>query len=347
MSPRDVDPVTRFVSFSGGVISVAGLGRDTVVSVIRVPISSLHVVDSPRLAGVNGEHVRALAELGADLPPILVHRATMRVIDGMHRVRAAQLRGDDSIAVRYFDGAEGDAFVLGVWENIAHGLPLTLADRRAAAARILLLYPQWSDRAIAAVAGLSPKTVGALRRRSSSDHGGMRSRVGRDGRVRPVNSGEVRKLASQYVAEHPDTSPREVARSTGVSLRTARDVRGRMNGGQVPTHAGSLSGRRRSGGRRVGVSPRVTLAASAEILRTLRSDPSLRFTESGRALIRVLDAQAGWARDAERVLDNLPTHCMSMVVSAARACADVWREFAEGVEARERDQRSASSGEPV
>jgi hypothetical protein len=120
-----------------------------------------------------------------------------------------------------------------------------------------------------------------------------------------------------------------------------------MNRGQEPTHAASLPARRRSGGRQAAASPRVTLAASAEILRTLRSDPSLRFTENGRALIRVLDAQAAWARDAQRVLDNLPTHCMSMVLNAARACADVWREFVEGVEARERDQRSASSGEPA
>jgi hypothetical protein len=221
MSPQDVDPVTRLVSYSGRTISEADPGRDTAVPATRVPISSIHAADSPRLAGVNSEHVLALAELGADLPPILVHRATMRVIDGMHRIRATQLRGDDTIAVRYFDGAEDDAFMLGVWENIAHGLPLTLADRRAAAARILLLRPQWSDRAIAAAAGLSPKTVGSLRQRSSSDHGATQPRVGRDGRVRPVNSGEVRKLASQYLAEHPDTSPRDVARSTGVSLRHA------------------------------------------------------------------------------------------------------------------------------
>jgi hypothetical protein len=45
---------------------------------------------------------------------------------------------------------------------MAHGLPLTLADRLAAAARIVTACPYWSDRAVAAVAGLSPKTVTAV-----------------------------------------------------------------------------------------------------------------------------------------------------------------------------------------
>jgi hypothetical protein len=35
------------------------------------------------------------------LPPILVHRATNRIIDGMHRLEAAKLRGDETISVRF------------------------------------------------------------------------------------------------------------------------------------------------------------------------------------------------------------------------------------------------------
>lgn len=41
--------------------------------------------------------------------------------------------------------------------NTHHGLPLTRADRKAAAQRILDIHPHWSDRAIAKVTGLSPK----------------------------------------------------------------------------------------------------------------------------------------------------------------------------------------------
>ncbi|RQX33168.1 hypothetical protein DLJ57_19775, partial [Micromonospora chalcea] len=129
-----------------------------------VPVSALLPGDSPRLAGENVEHIRLLAAMH-DLPPILVQRGTMRVIDGMHRLRAAKLRGDETVRVTFFDGDDAAAFLLSVDANIKHGLPLSRADREAAATRILRLYPQWSDRAVAAAAGLSPTTVSGIRRR--------------------------------------------------------------------------------------------------------------------------------------------------------------------------------------
>jgi hypothetical protein len=59
----------------------------------------------------------------------------MRVLDGMHRVRAAILRGDAVIAAVFFDGDADAGFVEAVRANISHGLPLTVADRKAAVAR--------------------------------------------------------------------------------------------------------------------------------------------------------------------------------------------------------------------
>jgi len=320
--------------------SKTGPGANVPELVARVAVNAMHTSDSPRLSGVNDAHVLTLAGAGTDLPPILVHRATMRVIDGMHRIRAAQLRGEDTVEVRYFDGSEDEAFVLGVRQNIAHGLPLTLADRRAAAGRILLLHPHWSDRAIAAAAGLSPKTVGALRRRCSGDHGATQTRTGRDGRVRPVNSTELRKLAGRYLAEHPGSPPTEVAQSTGVSLRTARDLQSRMRRGREPVRAAppTLTIEENS----AGTAPRDSLICAADVLRVLRGDPSLRFTEDGRALIRAFEAQVTLASTAERLMDNLPSHCMSMVLDMAKACADTWRVFAEVIETRERRTRSAA-----
>jgi hypothetical protein len=46
-----------------------------------------------RVEGENHAHARLLAWTPQPLPPILVHRSTMMVIDGMHRLLAAQLRG--------------------------------------------------------------------------------------------------------------------------------------------------------------------------------------------------------------------------------------------------------------
>ncbi|MEV0372122.1 hypothetical protein AB0I10_20205 [Streptomyces sp. NPDC050636] len=65
-----------------------------------VPIIALRPADSPRTAGESSDHVRKLAELTTPLPPIVVHRPTMRVVDGMHRVRAAVLRGEEYVAPR-------------------------------------------------------------------------------------------------------------------------------------------------------------------------------------------------------------------------------------------------------
>jgi hypothetical protein len=90
----------------------------------------------PVQAGEDLSHARMLAEAEGDLPSVVLHRATMCVIDGMHRLRAAELRGDKTIAVRFFDGDDDAAFVLAVQANIAHGLPLSFADREAAAVRI-------------------------------------------------------------------------------------------------------------------------------------------------------------------------------------------------------------------
>ncbi|WP_326741008.1 ParB/RepB/Spo0J family partition protein [Streptomyces sp. NBC_01022] len=130
----------------------------------EVPLGVLLAADSPRTTGENLAHARTLAASETALPPILVHRPTMRIIDGTHRVRAAILRQQAVIEAQFFDGTPEEAFVLAVEFNTTHGLALTLADRTAAAARILITHPQWSDRAVAARTGLAAKTVGALRR---------------------------------------------------------------------------------------------------------------------------------------------------------------------------------------
>jgi hypothetical protein len=76
---------------------------------VMVSVGMLLPADSPRLDGENPDHIRLLAEATGPPPPILAHRPTMRVIDGMHRLRAAMLRGDTEIAVVFFDGTDVEA----------------------------------------------------------------------------------------------------------------------------------------------------------------------------------------------------------------------------------------------
>src|ERR1700731_5146192 len=77
----------------------------------RVPVSDLILSNWLRVKGEDIKHVRVLAEVENELPPIVVHRATMQVIDGMHRVRAAILSGVGRIEALLFEGAEDEAFL--------------------------------------------------------------------------------------------------------------------------------------------------------------------------------------------------------------------------------------------
>ena len=56
---------------------------------------------------------------------LFVLAQTMWVIDGIHRVHAAVMQGDEEIAGKIYRGTEHDAFVIAVRINIAHGLPLS------------------------------------------------------------------------------------------------------------------------------------------------------------------------------------------------------------------------------
>jgi ParB-like chromosome segregation protein Spo0J len=296
------------------------------VPVVTVPLDSLQVAQSPRVAGEDPEHVRVLAETTSQLPPIIVHRPTMRVIDGMHRLRAAELRQRHDIEVRFFDGDETDAFVLAVRSNIAHGLPLSLADRKSAALLIIASHPDWSDRRIAGKTGLAAKTVGSLR----TKHGDRspESRVGQDGKVRPVNSAQGRRLAGELMTDDPHLSLREVARAAGISPETARDVRRRLTEGQDPVPSAK---RDRTGRRRPATRPQPDLRLPTTI-HQLSSDPALRLNAAGRALLKILNANGVVTERFDRLVDNVPDHCRDAVARAARDCAQVWRTFATELE---------------
>jgi len=302
-------------------------------AVVKVPLSCLLTADSPRRSGESLEHIRRLAESEDPLPPIVVHRPTMRVLDGMHRLSAARLRGQQEIDVRYFDGDEASSFVLAVKANITHGLPLTLADRKVAAARIMSLYPQWSDRMIASVTGLAAKTVAAGRCGLSADKQQLDGRLGRDGRTRPVNGAERREIAARLVADNPGASLREVARAAGVSPETVRGVRARLQHGRWPAPppqpgAGRATPPRPPRRRRAEGAD----ANGASAVQALQADPAFRSNERTRSLLRMLSSCLVFDKDSGQLLESIPAHCLSRVAAAAQACAQGWQTFADSVE---------------
>ncbi|MEU5979693.1 ParB N-terminal domain-containing protein [Streptomyces sp. NPDC047315] len=315
-----------------------------------VPVDQVTETRLVRVAGSSPDHVNALAQCTDDLPPILVHRPTMQVVDGVHRLRAAKLRGDATIGVRFVDGTEEDAFMLAVSANVTQGLPLTLADRTAAASRILASHPHLSDRLIASTAGLSTKTVAAIRRCSTGEMTQLNARLGRDGKVRPLDASHGRIIASRAISNNPDLSLREIARIAGISVGTARDVRERMRRGEDPVPLrhrlsaghraedaeGKPPGNNTGGDKRSNGTPR---AERDRFLLSLRADPSLRFSEVGRALLRLLDANTLDAAQWDRLAAAVPQRWSPVVADLATDCAADWSALA----CRVRDQLRVSA----
>ncbi len=301
-----------------------------------ISVATLVLSHSPRSAGENVEHIRVLAESETELPPIVVQRGTNRVIDGMHRVRAAQLRGEQLIRARLFEGDDASAFVLAVRLNVRHGLPLSLADRKSAAGRILREQADWSNRAIASAVGLSPKTIAALR--EVVGRPGGQARIGRDGRVRPVSTAAGRERAKEMLLRDPASSLRAVSAVAGVSAGTVRDVRDRLyqERDRIRQETGAvIPGPRRAPSTRSADVPRArtalgpdTLDRSNALLRSLRSDPSLRFNQSGRLLLSILAVAAIDPQAQDSLVLDLPDHCIDFVAELAEASVQAWQDLA-------------------
>ncbi|WP_084215872.1 ParB/RepB/Spo0J family partition protein [Pseudonocardia spinosispora] len=304
--------------------------------VSRVPIASLVTSGSPRLAGADAEHVRALAESGAVLPPIVAHLPSRKVVDGVHRMQAAMMRGQTEISVRFFHGSESDVFLLSVMANSQHGLPLSQGDRLAAAEHIFTSHPEWSDRMVAIVVGLSGRKIAALRTKVADHVPQPTSRIGRDGRSRPVDASAGRARAAELVASRPGISLRQVAREAGIAPATAADVRDRLRRGEDPVPMRGTQSKKPAVTRRVDVSvssPREPLSnrSISELTPSfdqLCKDPSLRFTEAGRTLLRMFDSCQALVRAEEGIARRLPVHSLESVAELSIAYAEVLRSFA-------------------
>ncbi|MER7735988.1 ParB/RepB/Spo0J family partition protein [Streptomyces erythrochromogenes] len=328
-----------------------------------VSIALLRLGASPRLDGEDDAHVRRLAESTAELPPILVHADTMKVMDGAHRVRAAILRGQRDIRARCYRGDADEGFALAVSLNAHHGLPLTAADRTAAAVRIMTCRPQWSNRRVARLAGLSPSTVASLRSRSTDLNDQSNTRVGSDGRVRPVSGAAGRLQARELLLSKPELSLRQVAKAVGIAPSTVRDVRDRLASGQdplpprqrgnpqyakgatgtpaapattpAPVPAGTPVPDAVAGSAPLptgGAAPRTPSSDRDVLLRRLRSDPSLRFNETGRSLLRWLGQHPHDSAELGQVLRSVPPYWATAVAELIRANVEAWAECAKALE---------------
>lgn len=308
----------------------------------HVGIATIHGSYSARKNLANRSHVAAMAQSPQALPPILIHSSTMRVIDGVHRLAVAQRLGQRFIAAYFFDGSEADAFALAVHLNVAHGLPLSLEEKRNAAQQLLRLTPEISDRAVGLITGLSNKTVARVRQRSPHTNLAEGCRLGRDGKLRPVNPTLGRERAAAVITTSPEMSLREVAQIAGVSVSTVRSVRRRLAAATpappTPTEAADAGIPFRpaphddatsQAGRHDGDDALTSQAdeySMQVLLHRMRNDPAIRSSEKGRAFLRLAFAAALAVEACHEFATIMPPHCAKTAAELAGRHASAWHQ---------------------
>ncbi len=301
-------------------------------------ISELRVGEGIRSGGLDERHVELLMECVDTWPPIVVWGEDLVVVDGCHRVEAARRLGHQNVVGLRFLGSPEEAFIEAIRRNVSHGLPLSVADRRRAARRVLLRNPNWSDRRIASLCGLSDKTVGRIRRVGSLGIVPVDRRVGRDGKVRPVQPGEVRDRVRQALEENPAGSLRAIAAVAGASPETVRSVRARLQMSDLDLHEAVRPAV-------VSTSSQATAMSGLSVFaepenRSVRK-PSEKEWRADQALSACSEftewfSSTNVSGDWHDFLWTIPIGRVYEVVDEARRRAAVWTSFASLLEARTR-----------
>jgi hypothetical protein len=350
----EFDPGLAEISEEAAIAS-GGMSMIEQLPEVSVPVGSLVPGFHLRHEGTDAAHVRLLADAAGSvrLPSILVQKDGSRIIDGMHRLEVAKLRGEWNISARIVDCTDEEALVLAVKSNTLHGLPLSRADRISSAKRILAVHLDWSDRVVAGITGLSAKAIASIRNSSTGGAQFNGKRLGRDGKRRPVLPAEGRQRVAEYIHAHPEATLREIAKATDVSLGTVHGVRERIRraAGQaagaperaadhvacrpVPVPPPSLPAPVRPSPVRViqvvggGNAQRLGWSAIAA---KLAADPTLRYTEGGRAFLRWMAAHSMQADEWQEFIDAIPQHWLKDVSRIAANMSEEWRQFAERLE---------------
>jgi ParB-like chromosome segregation protein Spo0J len=304
-------------------------GEDTV----EVDVKRLKLGLSPRFGEQDLDHARALAFRLDDCPPILVERSTSTVIDGVHRVVAARMLNRRTVRVRYFEGTREEAFVEAIKANVTHGKPLTLAEREAAALKLLGVHSDWSNRLVGDICGLSDKTVGRLRK-TTAERPQLSVRMGRDGRHRPIDSDTLRKQIATALKAKPDARPEEVAQRLSTSPSTVRDVRRRIQTGQSPMRSTRAVDPEQPGRPTF---PRKEDRRSVSASVDWQADRAILSLANGNELAEWLQQTRIRPDQWEGLVAEIPIGRIPQLIEEAEARSLEWTRFAAALEARARD----------
>jgi hypothetical protein len=289
--------------------------RDT--RIVPVAINALTVTEpvAPEPSGLGVESLR----------PVVVHRTSLTVIDGHHRVITAAARGVSTVPATMFDGSTCEGWLLAI--NLRNARePLPLQTHRDLGRSLLLSHPGWSDRAIASFVGLSDKTVAGIRRTAAPAESSDLQRVDLDGASRPLNCEQARLGAAEQFHDHPHGSARDVSQRTGLSMTTVKDARKRLRDGEDPPQrsvsiphqaAAAITGGRRGAAPATALPARTPAATSdvarhrttmANELACIGEDPSIRLSIAGRQLVSLFALPDWLDGDPQSVVAALPFH---------------------------------------
>jgi ParB-like chromosome segregation protein Spo0J len=318
--------------------------------VVRLPLDELRPGPSLREGGINAAHVDSLVQLEGRWPPILVASRDRTIVDGHHRVMAAKALGHVEVSCVYFDGTPDDAYLESVRRNVVHGLPLTLRERERAATQIVQSYGRWSDRRIAELCSLSPTTVARVRKsvvaastsrsRRSEATGQLSSRIGRDGRVRPIDATPLRSRIVKALHADPEASLRVLASKVGASPETVRRVRHQLSCQEMGDGDGFDCGRQLQVAHTNrhrhddDIKPAMELLAAftEDTTPSWTADPAVLSTQAGAVFARWLARTR--LTDWRKHVAAVPLSRVYEVADEARQRAEHWQQFALALEDR-------------
>jgi len=149
-------------------------------------------------------------------------------------------------------------------------------------------------------------------------------------------------MAAALLREDPEASLRQIARRAGISPSTVAVVRDQMARDNIRTSMPVPPGDQRPGtppttpqsaARAAGpMAADVEPPSVGEICGLLRRDPSLRFSDAGRSVLRLLEASAAVAGDSGEISAAVPPHCRPIVAQLATLYAQSWQHFAEKIQ---------------
>jgi hypothetical protein len=71
-----------------------------------------------------------------------------------------------------------------------------------------------------------------------------------------------------------------------------------------------------------------------ELSQKLACDPSLKYTDNGRAFMRWMSMHASHTGQWRDFVDSIPAHWVSEISTVAEQASDDWRDFAEQLKSR-------------